>query len=192
MQATWRLRSFMRPYWKWAVLAPLLMILEVSMDLLQPRLIQIIVDEGISQNNLQVVLTTGAWMFVVAVIALIGGYGCGIYAIRAGQAFGADLRHGLFSKVQSFSFSNLDKLETGGLITRLTNDVTQVTEVVMMLMRIMVRAPLLMVGGLIMAVLTCPQLAWLFALLIPIVLLTLWWVVARAYPLYSGVQKWLD
>lgn len=192
MQATWRLRNFMRPYWRWALLAPLLMILEVSMDLLQPHLIQIIVDEGISQNNLQVVLTTGVWMFVVAVMALIGGYGCSIYAIRAGQAFGADLRHALFAKVQTFSFGNLDRLETGGLITRLTNDVTQVTEVVMMLMRIMVRAPLLMIGGLVMAVLTSPQLAWLFILLIPIVLATLWWVVDRAYPLFSGVQKRLD
>jgi ATP-binding cassette subfamily B protein len=192
MQATWRLRNFMRPYWRWALLAPLLMILEVSMDLLQPRLIQIIVDEGISQNNLHVVLTTGVWMFVVAVIALIGGYGCSIYAIRAGQAFGADLRHALFAKVQTFSFGNLDRLETGGLITRLTNDVTQVTEVVMMMMRIMVRAPLLMIGGLIMAVLTCPQLSWLFILLIPIVLITLWWVVERAYPLFGGVQKRLD
>lgn len=192
MQATWRLRNFLRPYWQWALLAPLLMVLEVSMDLLLPRLIQVIVDEGISKNDMQVVLTTGAWMMVVTTIALIGGIGCGVYAIRAGQAFGADLRQALFSKVQTLSFANLDKLETGGLITRLTNDVTQVTEVVMMMMRIMVRAPMLMIGGLIMAVLTSPELAWLFVVLIPVVLLTLWWVVDRAYPLFSGVQKRLD
>jgi ATP-binding cassette subfamily B multidrug efflux pump len=192
MQSTWRLRSFLRPYWVWALLAPLLMVLEVSMDLLLPRLIQVIVDQGISAGNMQVVISTGIWMLVVATIGMIGGYGCGIYAIRAGQAFGADLRHALFSKVQTLSFANLDKLETGGLITRLTNDVTQVTEIVMMLMRIMVRAPLLMLGGLIMAVLTSPQLAWLFAILIPIVLLTIWWVVGKAFPLFSGVQKRLD
>lgn len=192
MQATWRLRSFMAPYWRWALLAPLLMVLEVSMDLLMPHLIQIIVDDGISQGDMRVVLVNGLWMLFVAVMALIGGYGCGIYAIRAGQAFGADLRQALFAKVQTLSFANLDKLETGGLITRLTNDVTQVIEVVMMFMRIMVRAPLLMVGGLIMAVLTSPELAWLFAILIPIVLLTLWLVVDKAYPLFSGVQKRLD
>lgn len=192
MQATWRLRNFLRPYWVWALLAPLLMVLEVSMDLLLPRLIQVIVDQGITPGNLDVVITTGGWMMVVATIGLIGGYGCGIYAIRAGQAFGADLRHALFAKVQTLSFGNLDKLETGGLITRLTNDVTQVTEVVMMLMRIMVRAPMLMVGGLIMAIVTSPQLAWLFALLIPIVLIVLWWVVGKAYPLFGGVQKRLD
>src|SRR5215204_3357865 len=108
MQATWRLRNFMAPYWRWAVLAPLLMVLEVSMDLLMPHLIQVIVDDGISQGDMRVVLVNGLWMFVVAVIALIGGYGCGIYAIRAGQAFGADLRRGLFAKVQKLSFANLD------------------------------------------------------------------------------------
>ena len=150
MQATWRLRNFLSPYWVWALLAPLLMVLEVSMDLLLPRLIQVIVDQGITPGNLNVVMSTGVWMLVVATIGLIGGYGCGIYAIRAGQAFGADLRHALFAKVQTLSFANLDRLETGGLITRLTNDVTQVTEVVMMFMRIMVRAPMLMLGGLIM------------------------------------------
>jgi ATP-binding cassette, subfamily B, multidrug efflux pump len=192
MQATWRLREFIRPYWKWALLAPLLMILEVSMDLLLPRLIQTIVDQGISKGDLNLVLTTGTWMVVVAVIGLAGGIGCGVYAIMAGQAFGADLRQTLFAKVQILSFANLDKLETGGLITRLTNDVTQVTEVVMMMMRIMVRAPLLMIGGLIMAILTSPRLAWLFIVLMPIVLLTLWWVVNKAYPLFSGVQKRLD
>lgn len=192
MQATWRLRTFLTPYKVWAILAPLLMVLEVSMDLLLPRLIQVIVDEGIAPGDLAVVMKTGVWMLVVATIGLIGGYGCGIYAIRAGQAFGADLRQALFAKVQTLSFANLDRLETGGLITRLTNDVTQVTEVVMMFMRIMVRAPMLMLGGFIMAVWTSPQLAWLFAILIPVVLLTLWWVVDRAFPLFSGVQKRLD
>lgn len=192
MQATWRLREFIRPYWRWALAAPLLMALEVTMDLLLPRLIQRIVDQGISQGDMRLVLTTGTWMVVLAVIGLAGGIGCGVYAIMTGQAFGADLRQTLFAKVQTLSFANLDKLETGGLITRLTNDVTQVQEIVMMMLRIMVRAPLLMVGGLIMATLTSPRLAWLFIVLMPIVLLTLWWVVNRAYPLFSGVQKRLD
>lgn len=162
------------------------------MDLLLPLLIQIIVDQGISQGNMRVVLTTGAWMLTIATIGLVGGMACGVYAIRAGQAYGADLRQALFAKVQTLSFANLDKLETGGLITRLTNDVTQVTEIVMMLMRIMVRAPLLMIGGMVMAIITSPQLTWLFAILIPIVLITIWVVVNKAYPLFSGVQKRLD
>ena len=192
MKATRKLSKFLSPYWHWAILAPLLMVLEVSMDLLQPRLIQQIIDDGILQQNLRVVLTSGAWMVGVATIAVIGGVGCTIFAVLAAQGLGADLRHTLFAKVQSFSFGNLDTLETGALITRLTNDVNQVQEVVMMVLRVMVRAPLLMIGSLVMAIITSPQLALLFVVLIPIVLVALIWIIQRAYPLFGGVQQRLD
>ena len=173
MQATRKLAHFLRPYRLWAILAPLLMMLEVAMDLMQPRLVQRIIDEGIAQLDLGVVIRTGGLMVTLAMIGLVGGIGCAVYAIKTGQAFGADLRSALFRQVQSLSFGNLDELETGKLITRLTSDVTQVQELVMMLLRVMVRAPLLMVGSLIMAILTSPQLALLFVGLIPIVLLFL-------------------
>ena len=192
MYATRKLGRFLAPYWGWAVLAPLLMVLEVAMDLLQPRLIQQIIDQGITPGNLGVVWRTGLWMAVVALIGLVGGVGCGVYAVLAGQYFGADLRSELFRKVQAFSFGNLDKLETGALITRLTNDVTQVQEIVMMLLRVMVRAPLLMIGGLIMAIVTSPRLALLFLLLMPIVAVILTWIINKSYPLFSGVQQRLD
>ena len=192
MYATRKLGRFLAPYWGWAVLAPLLMVLEVAMDLLQPRLIQQIIDQGITPGNLGVVWRTGLWMAVVALIGLVGGVGCGVYAVLAGQYFGADLRSELFRKVQAFSFGNLDKLETGALITRLTNDVTQVQEIVMMLLRVMVRAPLLMIGGLIMAIVTSPRLALLFLLLMPIVAVILAWIINKSYPLFSGVQQRLD
>jgi ATP-binding cassette subfamily B protein len=192
MPATRQLSRFLAPYWLWAILAPLMMVLEVAMDLLQPRLIQQIIDQGILANNGAVVIQTGLWMVVVALIGLGGGVGCTIFAILAGQGFGADLRGALFGKVQTLSFANLDQLETGKLITRLTSDVTQVTEAVMMLLRVMVRVPLLMIGSLIMAVLTSPQLALLFVALIPAVLIILVWVINRAYPLFGGVQQRLD
>ncbi|MCE7988785.1 MAG: ABC transporter ATP-binding protein [Caldilinea sp. CFX5] len=192
MKATRKLSTFLAPYWHWAILAPLLMVLEVSMDLLQPHLIQQIIDDGVLQRNMNVVLTNGAWMIGVATIAVIGGVGCTIFAVLAAQGLGADLRHTLFAKVQSFSFGNLDKMETGALITRLTNDVNQVQEVVMMVLRVMVRAPLLMVGSLLMAIITSPQLALLFVVLIPIVLVALVWIINRAYPLFGGVQQRLD
>lgn len=192
MIATRKLGRFLRPYWRWALLAPLLMVLEVAMDLLQPRLIQHIIDAGVTPRNLTVVIQTGIWMMVVALIGLLGGVGCTIYAIRAGQAFGADLRHALFATVQTFSFGNLDKLQTGRLITRLTTDVTQVTEMVMMLLRVMVRVPLLLVGSLLMGILTSPQLSLLFVVLIPLVLGLLLWIINRSYPLFSGVQARLD
>jgi len=192
MQATRKLSQFLSPYWHWALLAPLFMVLEVAMDLLQPRLIQQIIDDGVMQQNMSVVVSTGLWMVVVAVVAVIGGVGCTIFAVLAAQGLGADLRSTLFAKVQSFSFGNLDKLETGALITRLTNDVNQVQEVVMMVLRVMVRAPLLMVGSLFMAILTSPQLALLFVVLIPVVLVILVRIINRSYPLFSGVQQRLD
>lgn len=192
MPATRKLGAFLKPYWHWALLAPLLMVLEVAMDLLQPRFVERIIDEGIAQSNLQVVLNTGLWMIFVAVIGLIGGVGCGVFTVLASQNFGADLRQTLFAKVQALSFGNLDKLETGGLITRLTNDVTQVTEMVSMLLRVMVRVPLLLVGSLIMGYLTSPRLALLFVVLIPIVTFVLIQVINRAYPLFGGVQQRLD
>ncbi|MEZ4709149.1 MAG: ABC transporter ATP-binding protein [Caldilineaceae bacterium] len=192
MPATRKLASFLKPYWHWSTLAPLLMVLEVSMDLLQPRFIEHIIDEGIAQSNLPVVFSTGLWMIGVAVIGLIGGVGCGVFTVLASQNFGADLRQTLFARVQALSFGNLDALETGGLITRLTNDVTQVTEMVSMLLRVMVRVPLLMVGSLIMGYLTSPRLALLFLLLIPMVAIVLARVINRAYPLFGGVQQRLD
>src|SRR6185295_18265418 len=111
MQATRKLATFLAPYWHWAVLAPLLMALEVAMDLMQPRLIERIVDQGIARSDMTVVTTTGLWMVGAALLGLAGGVGCTVFAIMAGQSFGADLRGVLFRKVQALSFGNLDQLE---------------------------------------------------------------------------------
>lgn len=192
MIATRKLWPFLRPYWRWALLAPVLMALEVAMDLLLPRLIQRIIDQGITPMDMTVVRNSGLLMVLVAVVGMIGGAGCTIYAVLAAQYFGADLRQALFAKVQSLAFANLDRLEMGGLITRLTNDVIQVQEVVMIMLRVMVRAPLLLVGSVVMAFLTSPRLALLFVVLVPVVIVVLRWVVGRAYPLYSRVQARLD
>ena len=126
-----KLARFIKPYWRWAVIAPVLMILEVAMDLMQPRMVQRIVDVGIAQLDLQMVLQTGVLMLGLAVVGAIGGMSNGVFAEMTVQGFGADLREVLFRKVQSFSFGNLDQLETGQLITRLTNDVTQVQEAIL-------------------------------------------------------------
>jgi ATP-binding cassette subfamily B protein len=176
----------------WALLAPLLMILEVAMDLMQPRLIQRIVDEGIARADMSIVTTTGLLMVGLAIVGAVGGFGCAVFATLAAQGFGADVRHTLFRKVQSLSFGNLDDLETGQLITRLTNDVTQVQMVVAMLLRIMVRAPFMLLGSLVMAILTSPQLALLLLLLGPLVLGLVAWVIGRATPLFRQVQAKLD
>src|SRR5512142_3142619 len=107
MQAVRKLGRFLKPYWKWALLAPLLMVLEVTMDLMQPRLIQQIVDGGIARSSLTVVEQAGLWMVVCATVGIVGGMGCTVFAVLAAQGFGADLRRALFAMVQSLSFGNL-------------------------------------------------------------------------------------
>ena len=187
-----KLLHYLKPYWVWASLAPLLMLTEVMLDLMQPRLVARIIDEGIAQLDMQLIIQTGLLMVILAVIGAIGGMTNGICAEKAAQGFAADLREVLFTKVQSFSFGNLDELDTGQLITRLTNDVTQMQEAIVMGLRIFVRAPLLLVGSLFMAVLTSPQLAFIPLILMPIELLAVLWVVRKATPLFTTVQERLD
>lgn len=192
MQSLKRLSIYLKPYWKLAVIAPSLMALEVAMDLMQPRLLETIVDLGIAKLDMEVVFQTGLWMVIVALIGAIGGIGNNVTSVMVSQSYGADLRSALFRKVQSLSFGNLDTLETGQLVTRLTNDVNQISGMVMMLLRMLVRAPLTMLGSLVLAVLTSPKLALLLVVLMPILVLIMWVVMRQAYPLFSGVQKRLD
>ena len=192
MNSGLKLARFVKPYWRWAALAPLLMMLEVAMDLLQPRMVQRIVDDGIARLDLNVVIQTGLLMVLLAVVGAPGGIFNGFFAEKTALAFAADLREALFRKVQTFSFRNLDDLDTGQLITRLTNDVTQLQEAIVMILRMLVRAPLLLVGSLIMAVITSPQLAFLPLVLIPIVLVAVVLIVRKATPLFTKVQERLD
>lgn len=192
MHALRRLTMFLRPYWRWALLAPLFMAVEVTMDLIQPRLVQRVIDVGIGENDSDVIIQTGLLMVALAIVGLIGGALCTVFALLAAQHFSADLRSELFRKVQNLSFGNLDRLETGSLITRLTTDVTQIQDVVSMMLRIMVRAPLLMVGSLIMAFVTSPTLSLLFVVLMPVVVIAMTIIFRSIYPLFSKVQRSLD
>jgi ATP-binding cassette, subfamily B, multidrug efflux pump len=168
------------------------MLLEVTMDLMQPRMVQRIVDEGIAQLNLPLVIQTGLLMFVFAVMGAFGGMTNGVCAEITIQGFGSNLRELLFRKVQSFSFANLDELETGQLVTRLTNDVNQVQEAIYMILRMGVRAPLLLIGSLAFAIISTPQLAFLPLVLLPIELVAVLLVVNRVTPLFTQVQQRLD
>ena len=192
MNAVRKLANFLKPYWRWVMIAPFLMAIEVAMDLMQPRMVERIVDEGIAHLDLNLVLHTGLLMFGLAVIGALGGISNSFFAELTVQAFGADLREALFRKVQTFSFGNLDEMETGQLITRLTNDVTQVQEALLLILRILVRSPLLLIGSLIMAILTSPKLAFLPLVLMPIELVAVVWIINRATPLYTIVQRKLD
>ncbi|MGQ9681976.1 MAG: ABC transporter ATP-binding protein [Anaerolineae bacterium] len=192
MNSARKLARYLKPYWHWVALAPLLMVVEVALDLMQPRMVQRIVDDGIARLDMALVLRTAALMLGMALAGALAGIANGVCAAKAVQAAGADLREALFRKVQSLSFGNLDRLGTGPLITRLTNDVTQVQEATTMVLRILVRAPLLLVGSLIMAVVTSPQLAFVPLGLMPVVLLIVVSVVKRAAPMFAEVQARLD
>jgi ATP-binding cassette subfamily B protein len=174
------------------ILAPIMMTLEVAMDLMQPWLLRRVIDFGVARHDMWFVLHQGGLMIVCAAFGLIGGLGCGVFAILAAQGTGADVRHATFAKVQGLSFGNLDKLETGALVTRLTSDIVQIQDSVQMMLRMMVRTPLLLFGSLIMGILTSPRLSLLFLVLIPGVLALVWWVTGRMFPMFSEVQRRLD
>ncbi|SDE46465.1 ATP-binding cassette, subfamily B [Paenibacillus sp. UNCCL117] len=188
----WKLKRYLRPYWVATLLAPLLMILEVYMDLLQPKLMASIVNDGIMQGNLPHIQSTGAMMLGIALIGLIGGAGCTLFSSIAAQNFGADVRKDLFAKVQTFSFRNLDRFSTGSLVTRLTQDIVQIQLLVQMTLRILVRAPLLIVGSFVMAMLISPRLGLILIVAIPLLSLTLYTLIRLSFPLFAKVQAKLD
>lgn len=192
MKSLRQLIVYMRPYYISAIMAAVLMALEVSMDLTQPRLLQRIIDVGVANKDLNYVLHTGLYMLGVALLGTIGGIGCTVFSTLAALNFSADIRADLFKKIQSLSFGNLDRLETGGLITRLTNDVERVQDTAMMFLRILIRAPLLAIGGLLMAIITAPRLSVILFIVGPLIIFMLRIVNKKAKPMFTAVQESLD
>jgi ATP-binding cassette subfamily B protein len=187
-----KILMYLKPYKVFTILAPVMMLLEVFMDLLQPVFMQRIIDVGIADGDMQYVLSKLYLMLGVAFVGMIGGLGCSYFSAKAAINAGTDIRNDLFEKVQSFSFGNIDRIETGNLITRLTNDVVQVQRVMMMLMRIMVRAPLQIIGSFIMAFIISPKLSLILLVIVPILVLTLIVIVKKGYPIFTLVQGRLD
>ncbi|PKM81187.1 MAG: multidrug ABC transporter ATP-binding protein [Firmicutes bacterium HGW-Firmicutes-14] len=187
-----KLAGYLKPYWKAALLAPLLMLFQVVTELLQPKLMADIVDNGIARGDLGYIMRIGSIMIGVTLIGVLGGFGCVFFSSIAAQSFGTDLRSDLYKKVQTFSFTELDRLQTASLITRLTNDILQVQNVVLTMLRILVRAPLLSIGGLIMAVAINPGLAMILLATVPVLVLALAFIIHKGFPLFARVQKGLD
>lgn len=187
----WKLKSYLRPYWLWSVLAPLMMMLEVFMDLLQPTLMASIVDHGIMTKDLSHIYSTGLTMLGVAFVGLIGGVGCTVFSSIASQNFGNDLRINLFEHIQKFSNKNLDQLKTGSLITRLTNDVVQLQTFVQMILR-NIRSPLLLIGSLIMAIRISPSLTLILVVAVPLLVAILYGLIRLSFPLFEKMQVKLD
>lgn len=184
--------KYLKGSYFFAIAAPLMMLLEVMMDLQQPKLMSDIVDIGIANGNQQYIFETGLKMIVVAVIGFIGGIGCVSTSAVAGISLGTRLRQAIFDKIQTLSFAEIDKLKTSSLITRLTNDVTQVQNTVLMMLRIMVRAPLLVIGGIIMAMTISPRLTLIFAVAMPILVFFVILIVRKSFPLFLKMQEKID
>ncbi len=174
------------------ILAPLAMMVEVVMDLMQPRLLESIIDVGIANQDLGFVYQTGFMMIIAALVGLLGGASCSFFAAFAATDMAANLRQGLFDKIQSFSFLEIDKFKTTSLITRLTNDITQVQTMMVMLLRGAVRAPLLCLGGIVMAVISSPPLAVVFVISLPLLIIATLIILKQSFPLFITVQKRID
>ncbi|PWW08658.1 ATP-binding cassette subfamily B protein [Paenibacillus cellulosilyticus] len=188
----WGLASYIKPYLKFVILGPLFMILEVFFDLMQPTLAAHIVDFGVVPRDFHVIERTGILMAVVALLSLVTGVGCNLFASRASQNFGADIREALFKKVQTFSFDNMDTFKSGSLITRMTNDVVQVQNLLQMALQGLVRAPSLLIGSVVMALIINLRLGLILlgTLIVLIVVLVL--LIRSSSPLFAAVQTKLD
>jgi ATP-binding cassette subfamily B multidrug efflux pump len=187
-----RLAQFIKPYRWRAALALTLLLGMVAADMLIPRLTQSVVDDGIARGDLAAVLNTAEMMLAAAFLSALCAVGNTILSVRVGQGVGADLRSALVRKVQTFSFGNLDRLQTGELLVRATSDITQVQMIVMMSLRILTRAPLWMLFSIVMLILTSPRLALLMALLSPMALALVWFFAVKAQPMFRIVQEKLD
>lgn len=188
---------YLKPYWFFALLCPLAMILEVSMDLLQPTLMSDIVDNGILGNaaadeNLRYVLITGLKMLVFSLIGCFGGIASAAFGTAAAQKMGNDLRKDAFAKVMHMSFQQTDKFTTGSLVTRLTNDITAIQEFVAMSLRMFVRTGMQFIGGIAVILTLNVNFAIVLVISLPVQLIAVAIIMKKASPLFSIVQSRLD
>jgi ATP-binding cassette subfamily B multidrug efflux pump len=187
-----KLIPFVKPYWKSSLLALILLTLVVLMDLAIPRLIQRIIDQGISENNTEVVIHTTVIMLGISILSALFAIANNLLSVRVGEGVARDLREALYLKVQSFSFGNLDRLRTGQLMVRLTSDVTVLQRVTRMLLRIGTRAPLLITGSVILMATTNKSLTLTMVPLFAITLAAIAFFVWKLGPMFLVVQEKLD
>lgn len=184
--------GYLKKYWYFAVLSPLFMILEVSMDLVQPSLMSQIVDDGITQGNISLIAELGIQMLIFTVVGCCGGVLSGVFGNLAAQNFSNDLRKDAFSKVMKMSFQQTDKFTIGSLVTRLTNDITACQDFVGMALRMMVRTLMQFVGGIVMVLSINATFGYILLFTLPIQIVVIILVLRKGAPLFSVVQGKLD
>ncbi len=185
--------KYIKPYLPYFIIGPLCMIVEVIGEVIMPRLLAIVINSG-TDNTLTVgkSITTALLMVLTAIIMMAGGVGGAYFGAKASVNFATDLRSDIFKKVQSFSFGNIDKFSSGSLVTRLTNDVTQLQNFVNMLLRMALRAPGMMIGALIMAVLLKPSLSLVLAVTIPVMIIVIICLISVGFKKFVRMQAKVD
>lgn len=192
MYETRKLLAFVKPYWKRAAVALLLLTTLVFLDLAIPRLIQRLIDQGINQQNPQVVIQTSMVMLLISAISVIIAVGNNVFSVQVGEATARDVREALFLKIQALSFANLDQMQTGQLLVRLSSDSSAFQRFVQVSLRIGTRAPLLMLGSLILMFVTAPALALTLLPLLIITSILIVFFIVRMEPLFQSVRQKLD
>lgn len=184
--------KYVRPYWKYFVLTPILMLTEVVGEVVLPALMAQIINVGAAQHNIPYIVGVGTVMLITALLMMAGGIGGAYFAAKSAISFSADLRSDVFLKVQNFSFQNIDSFSTGSLVTRLTNDITQVQNVIMMGLRMLLRAPGMLIGAVIMAFIMNPRLALILLVVIPLLAAAIGTIIKTAFPRFGIMQKKID
>lgn len=184
--------SFLKPYKKYMIVAWMLMLVELAVELTAPILMAKIIDEGVLVHNIDRVILWGFWLLVITFLAFVAGIINSFFAAYVSQNFGFDIRENVYKKIQNLPFSHISKYPTANLITRLTNDVTQIQNTTFMIMRIALRAPLLIVFGTVMAILVNWKIALVLIFIIPVLLVFLVGMMRIAFKNFQVVQKRLD
>jgi ATP-binding cassette subfamily B multidrug efflux pump len=184
--------KYIRPYLGAFILAPILMLAEVFGEIVLPKLTSMIINNGVLERDEAYIMRMGIVMIFIAVFMAVGGIGGAYYSAKASISFSTDLRKDIFHKVQEFSFKNIDDFSTGSLVTRLTNDIQQIQNVVMLSLRMMFRAPGMLIGGMIMAYLMNRQLVQILLVVIPVLTIIIVIILKTAFPRFEIMQKKID
>ena len=187
-----RWMQYVKPYWVYFTVGPLMMIIEVLGEIFMPKFMAQIINNGVANQNVGYIVGMGVLMLVTSLLMMLGGVGGAYFGAKASINFGADVRKDVYAKVQTFSFSNIDKFSTASLVTRLTNDITQVQNFVNMLLRMCLRAPGMLIGALIMALQINARLAIILAVVMPIMTVTMVFVLKTGFPRFGIMQKKVD
>ena len=174
------------------ILGPLLAIIDVFGEIVQPMLMSDIVDIGIRNQDTHYILKMGALMIGLSIVAIVGGVGNVYFSSKSSVGFASELRQGLFKKIQEFSFSNIDTFSSASLVTRLTNDINTLQQVVMMSLRLLIRAPLMLVCAVIFALQINKELTIIIAVAIPVLSFAIFFIMKKGIPYFTKMQQKLD